>query len=171
MGRQINFYFIQNEETKFITHCIENNLMFLQWDVELPQNKEYPYFGQLPYNSNVSKQLYICHRRDLQNVKYKMLESKWFYIDLTVSPVIEFIRSGLNPNNNILVSGRLWFEMKYWDKDEKGNDILVTKDKILEELYNSLAKWIRKYCTRLPNGNYIGPHAMELYKKGAKLSP
>ena len=171
MGRQINFYFVKDDELKFLARCTENNVTFLQWDVELPQNTEYSCFEQLPYDRDVKKQLFICLRSDLPNIKYKEIESKWFYIDSTTSPVIEFTRSGIIPMKNILVSGRLWFEMKYWDKDKNGNSILVTKDKKLEELYNSLAKWIRKYCMRLPNGNYIGPHAMELYKNGATLSP
>jgi len=72
---------------------------------------------------------------------------------------------------NPLVSGRFWYEHKYWDKDKDGRDILVAKDEELKLLYERLARWIKKYCKRLPNGNYIAPLAAELYSKGAELSP
>jgi hypothetical protein len=112
----------------------------------------------------------ICMPSDLNSVQYIKFEGEEkYFVDVACSPVVEFSRSGYDAESNTLVSGRLWYEHKCWTKDEDGNDILVEKSKELEKLYNSLARWIRKYCTRLPNGNYIGPHAMELYRKGAKL--
>ena len=119
--------------------------------------------------SNVQSQMLICFMTDLDKIIYGRADQ--YYVNIIVSPVIEFSRSGHNPNLNRLISGRLWYQHKYWTKDKKGNDILLEKSQELEKLYNSLARWIKKYCKLLPNTNYIGPHAMELYKNGAELSP
>ena len=116
-------------------------------------------------------QSFMSFRSDLRQLKYREIkDSGLFYIDGYESPVIEFSRSGYKPELNLIVSGRLWYQHKYWTKDENGQDIIREKSKELERLYSSLVRWIKKHCTRLPNGNYIGPHAAELHERGAKLS-
>lgn len=172
MGRQINFYLAANDERELLNAEFLKYVEFIRRDVPSPRSQRYADFEFSPYDDGIYSQLYICFERDIDRIEFRKLEAKnLFYVDSTISPVIEFIRSGYKKEENLLISGRFWIEMKYWDKDEQGNSVLITKGKELEKLYTDLAKWVRKYCTRLPNGNYIGPHALEAYKKGAKLSP
>ena len=173
MGRQVNFYFDDKDENIFLNLPQLKDVTFLRFDnVNRPQNYIYDEFDLNPQLEALHSQTCICLKIDLDIVKYSEIErGKAYFINDIVSPVIEYTRSGFDYNLNLLVSGRLWFQMKYWAEDEEGNDVLLSKSKELERLYNNLAGWIRRYCKRLPNGNYIGPHAMELYKKGAELSP
>ena len=113
----------------------------------------------------------LCEASSIGNLRYREIPGRGYYISSTTNPVIELSRAFYNPSTNRLISGRLWFEPKYWDKTESGEDVLVTKDKSLESLYESLAGWLRKHYAKLPNDNLIGPHAHELLKAGAELSP
>lgn len=172
MGRQINFYLERQDEQVLLNTELLSHVESIKCYVSKPRSEHYTDFESDPYAKGIYPQLYICLKRDFDNIVYEKLEAKnLYYVDSTRSQVIEFIRSGYKREENLLISGRFWMEMKYWDKDIKGNPVIITKRKELEELYSSLARWIRKYCTKLPNGNYIGRHAMELYGKGVKLSP
>jgi len=172
MGRQINFYFDEKDEQEFLKLHQLNDIVFLKFrNMKSPQYEEIQ-LGSPVHVSDSDSQTYMCFRHDLNNIEYQDYDDgKLFYIKGVTSPVIEFSRSRYRQNLNLLGSGRLWYEHKYWAKDEDGNDVLLEKSKELEKLYNSLARWIRKHCTRLDNGNYIAPHAMELYKNGAEISP
>ena len=172
MGRQINFYFAGEDEAHFLRHPNLKGVTYLKSDVQRPENKPFDLFHEEPDTTSSASQVYICLKPYLSDVTYREVETRgYYYLKSLDSPVIEFCRSGLNLATNTLVSGRIWYEHKYWDKDDDGNDVLLEKPEELQRLYNSLVRWIRKYCTRLPNGNYIGPHAMEIYKRGSKLSP
>ena len=170
MGRQLGFYFGDNDEKQFLEFVRANDVVFLRHCVKEAKNEVYNEFNINPAINQSIAQSYICFQAELECIRYiGSKEIGFFLIDIHDSPVIEYDRSGLKSDSNLLISGRLWYQHKYWTKDESGHDIIREKSKELEKLYNSLTRWIKKYCTRLPNGNYIGPHAMELYKNGAKL--
>jgi hypothetical protein len=172
MGKQVNFYFDRPDEARFLSQRGLSKVEFLVSDVDSPEVKLSDVFREELDTSSSSSQVYICLRSYFSSVVYQRVEERGYsYLDPFASPVIEYTRSGLNTVRNVLIAGRIWYEHKYWDKDDDGNDVLVEKPERLLRLFNSLARWIREYCTRLPNGMYIGPHAMELHKKGAKLSP
>jgi hypothetical protein len=170
MGRQIGFYFDDIDEKEFLKLSQLQDIVFLRFrEMKCPECEEVDIvkYSRTSYDQT---QIMICEKDDSKNVAF--LEGGGTYmIDNHDSPVIEFSRSGYLPRKNLLVSGRLWYQHKYWTKDENGDDIIKEKSKELERLYNSLARWIRKHCTRLPNGNYIASHAMELHRSGAELSP
>jgi hypothetical protein len=173
MGRQINFYFDYRDEKLFLDLPQLQNVVFLRFNnIDHPQYYIYDEFDLNPQLEASHSQTCICLQNDLDKVVYSEIDDgKAYFINDITSPIIEYTRSGFNYELNLLVSGRLWFQMKYWGKDENGESALLSKSKELEKLYNSLAGWIRRHCKRLPNGNYIGPHAMELYNKGTELSP
>lgn len=173
MGKQVNFFFVEEDEKEFLKRLNGEDIVLLKKNTEQPRNEIYDEFHLSPNKEASQSQSYICLKTYLSEVKYEAVEEHgYFYIESFASPVIEFSRSGLNPESDILVSGRIYYQHTYWDEDENGNDILLEKPEEPEKLYNRLARWIRKYCKRLPNDyRYIGPHALELYKKGARLSP
>ena len=172
MGRQINFYFDSNDEKDFLKLIYDNDIVFLRRRYKREKVETYNEFHINPAEDLTISQTYICYQTNINDVSFLSdKENSIVIIDSLYSPVIEFDRSRFDSKSNLLVSGRLWYEHKYWTKDEQGNSILKEKSKELERLYNSLARWIRKHCTRLDNGNYIAPHAMELYKNGAQISP
>jgi len=171
MGRQIGFYFGDKDEKEFLEVVNTNDVVFLRDQFKRKKIEFYKEFNINPAVNQSKCQAYICFRSDLKSVGFfGDYKAGIILLDIFKSPVIEFERSGLKPDINLLISGRLWYEHKYWTEDKDGNDVLLEKSKELERLYNSLARWIRKHCTRLDDGYYIAPHAMELHKKGAKLS-
>ena len=172
MGRQVNFYFVEEDERRFLDRLDVEAVTFLRADTyEEPIHKIYDEFQLKARSESSHSQTLICRTCDLCRLRFRKITGKRYYIDGDRSPVIEFIRSGYLAESNILVWGRIWYEHKYWDRDKRGTSILVAKEDELRRLYERLARWIRKHCKRLPNGNYIAPHAAELHAKGAKLSP
>ena len=170
MGRQIRFYFVDSDEREFLILPQFEDAVFLKFrELESAQCELYCDINEKARSGISQNQTCICIKRDMANVKFLGREGR-FLLDNYESPVIEFSRSGYKPELNLIVSGRLWYQHKYWTKDENGQDIIREKSKELERLYNSLVRWIKKHCTRLPNGNYIARHAMELHERGAKLS-
>ena len=173
MGRQIGFYFSHEDEEIFLKEKLSDlDIVFISPNSEQNHYKIYEYINIELFTKDFTSQTFMCFRDDLHEIKMSEIERNEYYrIREIVSPVIEFDRSGYLKAKNILVSGRIWFELKYWDEDENGNDILRTKSDKLLKLYNSLERWIRRYCKRLPNGNYIAPNAEKLLKEtGAELS-
>ncbi len=172
MGRQVGFYFTDRDEEEFLELSQLQGVVLLRSRQLASPLCEEVQLKPFQLTSNSDSQTLACFVSDKKELTFREIEGRGsFYIDDCVSPVIEFSRSGYRPDLNMIISGRLWYEHKYWTKDEDGNDVLREKSKELEKLYNSLARWIRKHCTRLPNGNYIAPHAQELHENGADLSP
>jgi hypothetical protein len=161
MGRQIIFHFVNLDEREFIKFLAFGDVAFVKWD-----GSEFKVLAEYNLPEGYPFQLFIVRLSEIDNIKFLNDTT----INSATSPVIEFTRSYYMEELNRLISGRLWFEKRYWTKSSDGTDILMEKSEALQKLYDSLAKWIKKYCERLPNGRYIGPHAKELLEKGAELS-
>ncbi len=173
MGRQVNFYFIEQDELRFLDILSKENVVYLRMDrSEKRAFRIYDEFRLNPCGEASHGQTLICRSCDLDRLVFlPRRKSDMYFVDLDRSPVIEFSRSGYRDVSNRLVSGRLWYEHKYWDRNSNGESVLYAKGEDLKKLYERLSRWIRKHCTRLPNGNYIAPHAAEVYANGAELSP
>lgn len=52
----------------------------------------------------------------------------------------------MRENVKEIARGRLWLEMKYYD-----NETLITKDKLINDWYIELSKWIKSNLTRIEN--------------------
>lgn len=52
------------------------------------------------------------------------------------APVIEFVRTCINPKDKGIMSGRIWLEMKCYDK----NNMLWYKSENLIKAYNDIKK-------------------------------
>jgi len=82
------------------------------------------------------------------------------YIEQIESEVIQYSRS-CNWSENILEPGRIWAEFKYWNSQNE----LTGKSCKFIEMYNSLAKWLKKIMKiSTDKGYYIGDNAYQLYK-------
>lgn len=170
MGRQIGFYFSDSDEKTFLSLKQLDRVVFLELGM-LRAPLAIPYEG---FHTSVTVprrwQAAICSDQEFGRLRF-IGGNGVFSIDDVVSAIIEFTRSYYSREEDTLMSGRLWYEHKYWDKDEQGRDVLREKSPELKKLYESLARWIRSHCKRLPNGNYIGEHAQKLLEAGARLSP
>jgi hypothetical protein len=171
MGKQINFYFGSRDELEFLDCRFLNEAVFISHESSTNSIEMYNEFQLNPTIREVYSQLNICRPSYFEQIKFREVPTQEIYfIDPYDNPVIEFIRSGYKEDLNLLISGRLWYQHKYWGKDRIGKSVILTKSEELNKLYNSLAGWIRRHSTPLPNGRYIGPHAKELLEKGAELS-
>jgi hypothetical protein len=170
MGRQIEFYFSEDDEQEFLRQIESAEITFLRFRELVSVRYEEVRLAEFSETSGSEQQVLICHRSDLECLKYWGSASDMYMVNILDSPVIEFSRSGLTRDSNRLLSGRLYYEHRYWTKDAAGNDVIMEKSEELEKLYSRLVRWIKKYCKRLPGGYYIGPHAMKLHQNGAELS-
>jgi len=173
MGRQISFYFIEEDEQSFLQLLNTEHVVFFRSD---PGRERLPViYDELalnPCTQVTHPQTLVCRRGDEAGIRFiETLHGGRYFIDGGRSPVIEFTRSGYDAGTKTLLSGSLWYEHAYRGEDQSGNSVVVKKDEELKRLFERLAEWIEKRCKKLPNGNYIAPCAAELYARGAKLSP
>lgn len=149
MGRQIRFFMVQQDERRFLDFIVARHDKILL-----------PKFGKVPidvhaFSANDAYQFFIT------TTQGKLVERGGFIDELT-SDVIEFDRCKIK-NGREMDYGRLWVETKFWD--EQGQ--LVTKEKWVNDFYESYRKWIRKeYRLSKDKGFYIAEEAYRLYRAG-----
>jgi len=116
--------------------------------------------AQPPYSK-----VYICFKKDLNRITFDKVEDGSYWMSGTINPVIEFIRSRPDRETKKWISGRIWFEFKYWVKDENGKAVLLQKDDALKKLYEKLERWIRKHFRKDSLDYYVGPHLSLRFKE------
>ena len=138
MGRQYNFYMGRNDEELFLEYLRQNQYVIYQ-DNKDGNPKVIDKWPE-PYSGTGWFILYL-YREDFG----KMIFSESFrdgrlFIQPDDAPVIEFVRTCINPKDKGIMSGRIWLEMKYYDK----NNMLWYKSENLIKAYNDIKKWIKK---------------------------
>lgn len=89
-----------------------------------------------------------------------------FYSVSTNAPVIEFSRSFVRKDNN-LVQGRIWCEF-YRLTDDRNH--LEYKGDDFKALYETLSGWIRKNFKKLKGvDGYFGQEALAWYESGGRI--
>jgi hypothetical protein len=171
VGRQINFYFDTGNEESLLNAAIpEGYGLYEINDLPEPKPTLRRRHDELSTARVIPRQLAICHRDHLAALKFVELSGDGsYYLELDDSWAIEYSPPYSLEGDRRLVSGRLWYEHKYWSTDKDGNDVQIEKPEELKKLYESLARWIRKRCKRLPDGSYIAPGAQILVDEGAEL--
>ena len=171
MGQQVSFYFATRDEKPFLGQgCLQDIVLLRQDSLQRPEAVEIQHPCEAIATEEEVRHLVLYPRELVTGVRFQAVHKLGsYFINVSSSPVIDYLRSRYLANEGVVVFGRIWYERTFWDKDDKGNDILVEKNPELLRLYNRLASWIRRHCKRLPNGNYLGPHAEELHEKGAEL--
>jgi len=173
MGKQVNFYMLEEDEKKFVEFVLSDGKTVILATDSL---QETPYIlNHLPEeDSPPIYRIQVLFWRPgyplfIKSVVMKEgpLQGKVvYYVDRLQSSVIEFSRSLLRPDENLLTRGRIWAEMRRLEGDR-----FVYKGEEFEEWYDTIAAWIRRRYRKigLRPYFYIGPQAYSWYQAGGKL--
>lgn len=132
MGKQFRFIMDKNDEKEFLEYVRHEGRVF--------ENKK-----KLGCTDIVSIPEYIWINLYLYKDEFGSLELKKYcddkkYIDVTVSPVIEFGETLLRENVKEIQRGRLYVEVKYYNKSGG----IERKNILLDKWYKELVKWIKE---------------------------
>lgn len=154
MGRQYNFYMGRKDEELFLEYLKQNQYVIYQDDKD--GNPKVIDKWPEPYSSTGWFILYL-YREDFGEMIFSdsLGDGRLFIHPMEDAPVIEFSRTCINLKDKGIMSGRIWLEMNYYDK----NNMLWHKSENLIKAYNNIKKWIRKQLKEVDmyteSGNYI----------------
>jgi hypothetical protein len=173
MGKQVNFYMLEEDEEEFVSYLLDQAGAVLigagSLDGKVPFLKRLPAEDAPPawrdhlYLSRpgypVFMQRGIMRAGPLQGREVS-------FVDELDSSVIEFTRSGLVGDR--LTRGRIWAEMTRLEGDR-----LVYKGEEFEKWYDRIAAWVRRHCPALPSAApyRIGRQAYAWRQAGGMLQP
>lgn len=175
MGKQVNFYMLEEDEKEFVEFVLSDRETIILGFGSLQERL--PILDCLPVEDSFPvwrAQVYFWRHGYPLFTRYGVmragpLQGQGVYlVDSSQSSVIEFSRSLLLPDENMLARGRIWAEMRRLEGDR-----FVYKGEEFEEWYDSIASWIRKRYRRIGTRPYfyIGPQAYSWYQAGGKLQP
>jgi hypothetical protein len=163
MGKQIRFIMDEHDESIFFSYIIDNGIVFFAKKngnpepiTELPDKGSEPGWFKL-----------YLYKESFGAITYAETKGGRRFIDSINAPVIEFRRTIVRENIKEIARGRLWLEMKYYD-----NETLIRKDKLIDDWYKELGKWIKSNLTSLENGGqkeYVSKSLIDAVKNGYKL--
>ena len=106
MGRQVNFYFVAEDEKQFLSLIANQGIVILRNHVKSGQPEIYDKLHIDPGTLSSDSQTYLCFRSRIDQVVYTNMKGLGFHrLDETRSPVIEFDRSGYKSESNLIISG------------------------------------------------------------------
>ncbi len=178
LGRQVNFYMADDDETNFVKSVKETGNVeifpnvFASDRVEpvqvLPNKVSATLTGKrfFLFNHNVSSRLFSIRNKD----------GSAYSFDWTRSSAIEFQRCFVQ--DGIMYPGRIFADSVAYDLQLKSS---LPKEAEFGRWYESLAAWIRKYYrpirlydpgrTKVPSWTlYVGPAAETFHRNGGKFS-
>jgi len=175
MGEQVNFYMLEEDEQEFVEFVLSDGKTVILGDASLQEIP--PILDCLPVEDSppLWRNTVLFWRRGYPLftrygvMKAGPLQGQGVYlVDLFRSSVIEFTRSLLLPDENILTRGRIWAEMCRPEGDR-----FVYKGEEFEKWYDTIAAWIRKRYRKIGTRPYfyIGSQAYSWYEAGGKLQP
>lgn len=141
MGKQIGFLMDAPTELEFVNFILQSGQILFEGEFRTPQN-----ITSLPAPYSVDSWFLVyLYKPEIGGLTLREVETSGVeYIDETRSPVIQFHRSTVVDGEREIRRGRLWVEMKYWDRSN-GTYELVEKPKELDVWYQQLRRWIRKH--------------------------
>lgn len=155
LGKQIGFLMDEATELEFANYILQSGEILFEGEYQTPQS-----ITSLParYSVNGWFQLRL-YKQEIGDLKLHAVETLGVErINPTFNPVIEFSRSTVRDEEMTIRRGRLWVEMKYWER-YNGSDELIEKPKALDDWYKQLCKWIRKHLPMttvvMPDGGII----------------
>ncbi|NMC57363.1 MAG: hypothetical protein GYA50_09105 [Eubacteriaceae bacterium] len=135
MGRQINFYAEAQLQKHFIEYFFNQGFVIIADDMD---NKKIVTYHKL---DEIDPNLYniFLYKKDYG----QLVTENWsnHTPSSLFSPVIEFSRTSIKPEEKLIIRGRVWMESMYYGED--GN--IVTKDPRLTKDYNAIVRMIKKY--------------------------
>jgi hypothetical protein len=133
LGKQLQFLLDIDTENQFVKHILseENNrILFNGYPIaELPK----------PFTVEGWFTVYL-YRPEFGEIVTENIDNLRSYIRPNYSPVIEFSRTIVREEKKELSKGRVWVEMKYFDK----NGFEKHKPKELNDFYNNVTRWLKK---------------------------
>ena len=147
MGRQLNFYAEEEILNKFIEYFFNQGFVIVAEDLD---NKKLVTFNKI---SEVNSKIHsmFLYKKDYGNLYTK----DWceYRIEYFSSPVIEFTKSAIKPEEKLIIRGRVWMESKYYDQDGS----IIAKDERLTKDFNAIVRMIKKNipCRNIKMGKYI----------------
>jgi len=182
MGKQVQFYTLPKDEIKLVDFVLSIPKVYLLRTktrmrkieaidrdsiINLPDPSFHHLFigvKSLPIlRSDVAEIRTIAYSEEKLDF---VATGEIFYSVSTNAPVIEFSRSYVRKDNN-LVQGRIWCEF-YRLTDDRNH--LEYKGDDFKAFYETLAKWIRKNFKKLKGvDGYFGPEALAWYENGGKI--
>jgi hypothetical protein len=175
MGRQINFYTLEDDEHDFWKYVTSDSSARCVASASptpeplllaaLPQDNDLPFVWR--YEVYLWRPAYpLALTAAVMEVGPQ--QGKVIYrVDDSASGVIQFARSGLAPDGTMLIRGRLWADMRYVE-----NGQWVEKPAEFARWFDELAAWIRRNFVRLPDGPpgfRIGRQALRWHNAGGRL--
>jgi len=176
MGKQVNFYMLEEDEQEFVEFVLSDGKTVILGAGSLQETP--PILDRLPVEDSPliwRNDVYFWRHgyplfTDYGVMKAGPLQGQGVYfVDSSQSSVIEFSRSLLLTDKNMLTRGRIWAEMRRLEGDR-----FVYKGEEFEEWYDSIAQWLRKRYQKIGLGKpyfRIGPRAYAWYQAGGKLQP
>jgi hypothetical protein len=175
MGKQVNFYMLEEDEREFVEFVLSDRKTVILGSGSLQEVP--PILDRLPVEDSPPiwrndvyfwRQGYPLFTRHVVMKVGPLQGQGVYYVDSSQSSVIEFSRSLLLPDENMLTRGRIWAEMRRLEGDK-----FVHKGEEFEEWYDSIAKWLRKRYRKIGTKPYfrIGSRAYNWYQAGGKLQP
>lgn len=175
MGKQVNYYMGEEDETefaRFVFGLADTVILGTPSEEATP-----PVFHSLPPDDApiiYLDQVFLWRAgyplfTDYMVMRGGPLKGQGVYfIEESRSSVIEFSRSVLLPEENLLTRGRIWADMHRLEGDH-----FVYKGEEFEKWYDSIAAWIRRRYRKLGTKPYfyIGPQAYEWHQAGGQLQP
>lgn len=163
MGKQIRFIMDEHDESIFFSYIIGNSTIFFQ-----NRNRNPEPITELPDKGSEPGwfKLYL-YKECFGAITYAETKGGRRFINAINAPVIEFRRTIVRENVKEIARGRLWLEMKYYD-----NETLITKDKLINNWYIELSKWIKSNLTRIESKEqkeYVSKSLIDVVKNGYKL--
>lgn len=135
MGKQISFIIDEDLEDEFIKALLKNGVV-----VREKGNNNLELRKSLPELYSENWFTVYFYKSEFGELVFRTLKDGQKYIDSSLSPVIEYIRTTIRNEEREISKGRLWIEPKYWDV----NNQLQEKPKDLIQWYSEMSKWIKK---------------------------
>ncbi len=175
MGKQVNFYTLEEDEQEFVEFVLSDRKTVILGAGSFQEMP--PILDRLPVEHSplIWRNKVFFWRPDYPLftdygvMKAGPLQGQGVYfVDGSKSSVIEFDRNLLFPDENMLTRGRIWADMRRLEGNE-----FVYKGEEFEAWYDSIAKWLRKRYRKVEPGSYfrISPRAYAWYQAGGKLQP
>jgi len=106
--------------------------------------------------------------KSIGTVKYRLVKEQGYYVIDKDSSIIEFFRSGINKNNELL-EGRIYIDPSYTFQNRYGEFEWKKKPKQFLDWYEKIARWITKNYINY-GSLYISKRVLEWLKRGGKLT-
>ena len=166
MGKQVNFYMTNEDETAFLSFVRSDRCVCILPE-RMPSGDVLCLEGLPDRSADAWFQVWLWDREHCSRPCLKYVEKqKHYVVDFLTSEVIQFSRSYYDEQR--LVRGRIWAEFKLFDLNHLGKS--KEKSASFVKWFNRLAGWIRRTGLKNEVGDYLLPAAVKYVAAGGRLA-